>query len=417
MIKAKLVEIVATAFRDACEDGRLGALTASEVPSIYLQRPKLAEHGDLSCSLALQLAPRLKSSPLTIAETLADYIERNEANDRRHIAIFEVARPGFINFTLRAAWPAEVLSSIVRLGPAYGQIQRLAGDGARIFLSMPPTPGKVLGQEQEQEQDQDNLLWRRSRIYGEALARLLKFAGYDLASSQSQEKVEKCLQVLPAGEIWDRPAEGWEILFTQGVKLSPHRLSGYKALQEAIGEDGCHFYMTAERQNTVILNLQQAVAANGENPLFVVQYAYARCCAVMRRALEAYVDSEGLKEALISEKDWLNFLDCCKHSPDLFVPLFDQDPVVSLQQKALISRLEEFPEVVQWAVGDRQPARIAVYAVELANDLQKFYQLCRIINDTEKLSVSKARLGLIFATRQVLSNALGIIGVSTPERM
>lgn len=405
MIKAKLVEIVETAFRDACGDGRLGSLTASEVPAIHLQRPRLPEHGDLSCGLALQLAARLKSSPLTIAETLADYIERSEANDRRHIAIFEVARPGFINFTLGAAWPAEILSSILRLGPSYGQNLSLVGAGARIMLSMPPAT------------NQESLLWRRSQIYGEALARLVKFAGYGLVAGGSQENVEKRLQVLPAGHIWESPADGWEILFTQGVKLSPGGLSGYRALQESIGEDGCRFYLTAERQNTVILNLQQAVAGNGENPLFVVQYAYARCCAVLRRALEPYADSEGLKDALIEEQDWLNFLDCCKQNPDLLVPLFDSDPAISLQQKALINRLEEFPEAVQWAVRDWQPARIAAYAVELANDLQKFYQLCRIINCSEKLSVSKARLGLIFATRQVLSNALGIIGVSTPERM
>jgi len=99
-----------------------------------------------------------------------------------------------------------------------------------------------------------------------------------------------------------------------------------------------------------------------------------------------------------------------------FDDLYDkQDNQIVFHQKALVKRLEAFPAEVIEAARLMLPGRIARYAYDLANDLQKFYEVSRVM--TDDLSVSKARLGLIFATRQVLANALGIIGVSAPERM
>jgi arginyl-tRNA synthetase len=64
---------------------------------------------------------------------------------------------------------------------------------------------------------------------------------------------------------------------------------------------------------------------------------------------------------------------------------------------------------------NRTPGRLARYAYDLANYLQKFYEVSRVI--TADAAVTKARLGLILATKQVLVNVLGIIGVSAPDRM
>ena len=77
--------------------------------------------------------------------------------------------------------------------------------------------------------------------------------------------------------------------------------------------------------------------------------------------------------------------------------------------------LEAFPDEVREAAFARLPGRLARYAYDVANYLQKFYEVSRVI--TEDQAVTKARLGLIVATRQVLANVLGIIGVSAPERM
>ncbi|MFX7071554.1 DALR anticodon-binding domain-containing protein, partial [Acinetobacter baumannii] len=62
-----------------------------------------------------------------------------------------------------------------------------------------------------------------------------------------------------------------------------------------------------------------------------------------------------------------------------------------------------------------QPGRIARFAFDVANDLQKFYEVSRVI--TDDAAATRASLGLIIATKQVLANALAVIGVSAPERM
>ncbi len=80
-----------------------------------------------------------------------------------------------------------------------------------------------------------------------------------------------------------------------------------------------------------------------------------------------------------------------------------------------MQKLDSFPDEVKEAALARLPGRLARYAYDVANELQKFYEVSRVI--TDDLSVTKARLGLILATRQVLANALKIIGVSAPERM
>ncbi len=80
-----------------------------------------------------------------------------------------------------------------------------------------------------------------------------------------------------------------------------------------------------------------------------------------------------------------------------------------------MQKLDSFPDEVKEAALARLPGRLSRYAYDVANDLQKFYEVSRVI--TDDLSVTKARLGLILATKQVLGNALKIIGVSAPERM
>jgi arginyl-tRNA synthetase len=172
-------------------------------------------------------------------------------------------------------------------------------------------------------------------------------------------------------------------------------------------------------QNTINFDLDLAKKTGRENPAFYIQYAHARCCAILRKALEPSTNSESgeIEQPPISAQQWQEFLQEYKDDKQgkVFTALFDSDAVIAGHQKALIARLETFPSEVEEAVQARNPGRIARFAYDLANDLQKFYEVSRVI--TDDLSVSKARLGLIFATKQVLANALGIIGVSAPERM
>ncbi|CAN5210471.1 arginine--tRNA ligase [soil metagenome] len=189
---------------------------------------------------------------------------------------------------------------------------------------------------------------------------------------------------------------------------------------EEVGADATRYYLAeSSPQNSINFDLDLAKKTGRENPAFYIQYAHARCCAILRKALEPSTNSESgqTEQAPISPQQWQEFLQEYKADKEgkVFAALFDPDATIAGHQKALIARLEAFPAEVEEAVQARNPGRIARYAYDLANDLQKFYEVSRVI--TDQLSVSKARLGLIFATKQVLANALGIIGVSAPERM
>jgi arginyl-tRNA synthetase len=220
-----------------------------------------------------------------------------------------------------------------------------------------------------------------------------------------------------------------EIILTQIVNLSSNgqivRMSKRMGtvvllsdLIEEVGVDAVRYYLAESNpQNPISFDLELAKKTSKENPAFYIQYAHARCSAILRKALEPSINTETKQEEKppISALEWKNFQDEYKNNSDVFKSLFDNKPEIFFHQKALIMRLDALKEEVEEAVQARLPGRLARYAYELANDLQKFYETCRVI--TDDLSVTKARLGLILATKQVLANVLAIIGISAPEKM
>ncbi|MBK9203326.1 MAG: arginine--tRNA ligase [Candidatus Obscuribacter sp.] len=218
-----------------------------------------------------------------------------------------------------------------------------------------------------------------------------------------------------------------EVLLTQIVNLSrdgqivrmSKRMGTVVMLSEVmdeVGVDAVRYYLAeSSPQNSINFDLELAKKSGRENPAFYIQYAHARCCSILRKALEPSTSEDGTVSAPITESQWQEFINEYKTNPELFNFIFDENEEILAHQKALLARLETFSEEVSEAVATRQPGKLARYAFELACELQKFYEVSRVISD--QLSVTKARLGLILATKQVLSNALGIIGVSAPERM
>ncbi len=81
----------------------------------------------------------------------------------------------------------------------------------------------------------------------------------------------------------------------------------------------------------------------------------------------------------------------------------------------LVRRIATYPEAVAFAAGQRAPHRIARYAEELAEGFHRFYTECQVIGEDAELT--RARYWLCVATRQTLVNALGLLGVSAPDRM
>ena len=84
-------------------------------------------------------------------------------------------------------------------------------------------------------------------------------------------------------------------------------------------------------------------------------------------------------------------------------------------EKDLIDNLDFFPQIVIDSAENLQTQNLTQYSIDLAKDLQKFYENCRVISDDKELT--KARIILISACKIVLKNALDIMGINSPERM
>ncbi|ODR08810.1 arginine--tRNA ligase [Mycolicibacillus koreensis] len=163
-------------------------------------------------------------------------------------------------------------------------------------------------------------------------------------------------------------------------------------LVEAIGVDAARYSLIRSSVDTPIdIDLALWSSASNENPVYYVQYAHARLSALARNAAElGIIGDTGHLELLTHDKEG-----------------------------ALIRSLGEFPRVLKAAAALREPHRICRYLEELAGDYHRFYDSCRVLpqGDETPTDLHVARLALCQATRQVVANGLGILGVSAPERM
>lgn len=163
-------------------------------------------------------------------------------------------------------------------------------------------------------------------------------------------------------------------------------------LVDAIGVDGARYSLVRSSvDSTLDIDLDLWTKQSSDNPVYYVQYGHARLCSIARKAQEAGVSVDGADVALLEHE----------------------------KEGDLIRTLGEFPEVVGTAAQLREPHRIARYAEELASSFHKFYDACQILPKPGEAvePLHTARFALAMAARQVLANALGMIGVSAPERM
>lgn len=163
-------------------------------------------------------------------------------------------------------------------------------------------------------------------------------------------------------------------------------------LVEAIGIDAARYSLIRSSVDSSLdIDLALWASQSNDNPVYYVQYGHARISSIARRAAEAGVTSEGADFGLL----------------------------VHDREGELIRTLGEFPAVVTAAAQLREPHRVARYAEQLAGVFHRFYDACQILpkagENAEPLHA--ARLGLAEATRQTLANALGLLGVTAPERM
>ena len=160
-------------------------------------------------------------------------------------------------------------------------------------------------------------------------------------------------------------------------------------LVDEVGRDAARYiFLTRSMDVPLDFDIELAKEQAPENPVYYVQYAHARICSILRKAHE-----EG-------------------HVLDVSAPL---DALEHASEDALMRKLASYEEVVPEAAEMRAPQRITRYVEELASDFSAFYRDCRVI--TEDDALTKARLSLCVATKRVIANGLGLLGVSAPERM
>ena len=172
-------------------------------------------------------------------------------------------------------------------------------------------------------------------------------------------------------------------------------------LDEVGGDAARYFFLRRSSDQPLDFDIGLATRNTADNPVFYVQYAHARICSVLRKALGLATDAPGDADELVSRVV----------SDDADLTLLSGDAELTLMRK-----LAEFPEIVAIAAERLAPHRLTAYAEELAATFHQFYTVCRIV-DAAAPELTAARLYATDASRLVLRLVLSLVGVSAPERM
>ena len=157
-----------------------------------------------------------------------------------------------------------------------------------------------------------------------------------------------------------------------------------------LGGRADYFFLMRSYDSHTEFDLDVAKSQSMENPVYYIQYAYARICSIIKKAEEEEIKIDKNKEVNLR--------------------LLDKKEEIEL-----IKKLSSLKEVVRKSALTWKPHLLTTYLYDLASSFHKYYTVYRVIvEDTE---LTKARLILIDCTRVVLLNALKILGISTPESM
>jgi len=203
----------------------------------------------------------------------------------------------------------------------------------------------------------------------------------------------------------DDPGHNIDVLIGQMVKIMENgeelKLSKragtiitLEELVEKVGVDAARYTLIRYPVDTpMVMDVDLLRSRTNENPVYYVQYAHARICAVLRNAGDL-----GIAFGL-----------------DQIHPRLLDNPL----ERELVGALAEFPRVVAGAAHLREPHRIARYVEELAGIYHRFYAECRVLplGDEPATDLHSARATLCGATAQVIANSLALLGVTAPEKM
>jgi arginyl-tRNA synthetase len=503
------------------EGDPIGALTSAladvaAVP-VELDRPADPAHGDYATNVALRLAGGQRRSPQDVAAELAERIRGLDG-----VAGVEVAGPGFLNLTVDDAWLASGLAAVLEAGRGFGggsadapervQVELVSanptgpitvaaarngayGDAVARLLSFaghevereyyyndagaqmdrfrasveavrrgeePPEDGyrgayvadvareegdpvpRMLGRieatlarfrvhfdtfEQEtavtaeipsalaalETYGADGAVWARTSAHGDDKDRVVvrsdgttTYFAADAAYIRRKfaRGFERLVYVLGAdhhgyvarlaalAEMLGHPRDSVEVLvyqlvhLTQGgaaAKMSKRRgdVVFLDDFLDEIGVDAARWYLLSRgHDQTIEIDIDLAAERSQKNPVYYVQYAHARIAGILRNAEGRPVEPTVNGALAVEERD-------------------------------LVKRLLELPQVAAEATARRAPHAIPAYAIRVADDFHRFYHHHRVL-DTEQEAF---RLALCTATRDVVATCLDLLGIEAPERM
>lgn len=212
-------------------------------------------------------------------------------------------------------------------------------------------------------------------------------------------RVRAGLQALDAGipQGWPEYVLHQMVTVLRGgeeVKISK-RAGSYVTLRDLIDEVGCDatrfFFVMRRPDSQLVFDIDLAKQKSLDNPVYYVQYAHARICSIFENAAEKGITLSGNSSAIALEL------------------------LETQEELRLIKLLDSLPETVDDAAQEFAPHKIVYYLTELAGQFHSYYNKTKVV--TENPDVTLARLYLLQRIRQVLGNALALLGVSAPERM
>ena len=185
-------------------------------------------------------------------------------------------------------------------------------------------------------------------------------------------------------------------LYRGGEKMQMSTRSGdfvtLRELREEVGNDAARFfYVSRSNDQHLDFDLELAKSRSNDNPVYYIQYAHARVANVFGKLAERSLawDEQNARQTLSA--------------------------LSSPQEKALLTSLSRYPEVIELAANNRAPQTLVHYLRDLAAEFHSWYNAHKFIDDPD--DVRDARLALCAATKVIIANGLGILGVSAPEKM
>ena len=182
-------------------------------------------------------------------------------------------------------------------------------------------------------------------------------------------------------------------LLRAGIRVRMSTRAGeYTTLREVmneIGRDAARFFLSTRTPSAHLeFDLEVAKKRSSENPVYYIQYAHTRCCGILRETEKSGTPQNGV--------------------PDL-------DRLSQKEERAIMRKIVFYPDCLFACVANLTPHHLPSYLLSLAGLFHRFYDEHRVISPDP--AVTAARLYLVRAVKTVLGNALGLMGISSPERM